>query len=63
MAMTPKDHADDLTATMLAITHHIQNRILRAAASGRMSEGVSVDIKAMAAQLVQAADRLAKAGA
>jgi hypothetical protein len=52
--------AEDRTSTMLAMTHHIQTRIITAANRGVMSLNVAEDIRRIADQLAESADRLAR---
>ena len=58
MPMERKDVVEDTTATMLALTHHIQNRLLQCAGKGNMTKNVADEIKGMARQIATAADRL-----
>ena len=46
------DHRiEDKLQTMMAMTQHIQNRIVQSSLRGKMSEGVAEEIKSMAKSL------------
>jgi len=49
--MSDKDKVEDRMMSALAMTHHIQNRILTCTTRGSVSEGIANDVVRMCASI------------